>query len=76
MHLDQIAELESTLPPIFARTEVARLFPGMISAGRLANLDCLGQGPRKISMGRKIGYTRADFLAWMRERGGQEIEAG
>ena len=65
---DTYAELERTLPPILARTEVPRLTGGLISAGRLANLDSLGQGPRRITLGRKVGYTRADFIAWMRER--------
>jgi hypothetical protein len=76
MNPDIIAELERTFPPILARTEVPRLTGGLISAGRLANLDSLGQGPRKITLGRKVGYTRADFIAWMRSRGGQPKEEG
>jgi len=71
---DHFAELEQTLPPIIARTEVPRLLGGLISAGRLANLDCLGKGPRRITLGRKVGYIRADFIAWMRERAGQAGE--
>ena len=69
MQTDSYAELEKTLPPIISRCEVPRLLGGLISAGRLANLDCLGQGPRRIMLGRKVGYTRADFIAWMRSRG-------
>jgi len=65
---DVYVELEKTLPPIIARTEVPRLTGGLISAGHLANLDCEGKGPRKIRVGRKVGYTRADFIAWMRTR--------
>jgi hypothetical protein len=71
---DLYADLEQTLPPIFARTEVPRLLGGLISAGRLANLDSLGQGPRMIKLGRKVGYIRADFIAWMRSRAGQASE--
>lgn len=71
MNIAAYAELEKSLPPILARTEVPKLTGGLISAGRLANLDCLGQGPRSIRLGRKVGYTRADFIAWMRSRGGQ-----
>jgi len=73
MNIDQLTELEKTLPPIFARTEVPRLFPGMISPGRLANLVKEGKAPRAISMGRKVGYTRGDFIAWMRSRAGLEV---
>ncbi len=65
---DAYADLEKTLPPILSRTEVPKLTGGLISAGRLANLDCEGKGPRSIRLGRKVGYTRADFIAWMRSR--------
>jgi hypothetical protein len=76
MHTDSYADLEKTLPPVIARTEVPRLLGNLISVGRLANLDCLGQGPRRITLGRKVGYTRADFIAWMRSRGGQDVVEG
>ncbi len=73
---DPYAELEKILPPVFARTEVPRLFGNLISVGRLANLDSERKGPRHIRLGRKVGYTRADFIAWMRSRGlGQEQPA-
>jgi len=76
MQADSYAELEKTLPPILARTDVPKLTGGLISAGRLANLDCLGQGPQSIRCGRKIGYTRSDFIAWLRSRGGQAKAEG
>lgn len=74
MDIDSFAELERTLPPVIARTEVPRLLGNLISAGRLANLDSEGKGPRRITCGRKVGYTRGDLIAWMRARSGQEIE--
>jgi predicted DNA-binding transcriptional regulator AlpA len=73
---DAYAELERTLPAIISRAEVPKLTGGPISAGRLANLDCEGKGPRRITLGRKVGYTRADFIAWMRSRGGQSEAEG
>lgn len=76
MHADICTELERTLPPILARTEVPKLTGNLISAGRLANLDSEGKGPRKIKVGRKVGYTRADFIAWLRSRSGQEQREG
>ena len=71
MNEDRFTELEKTLPPAFARTEVPKLLGGLISAGRLANLDCEGLGPKRINMGRKVGYLRGDFIAWMRSRSGE-----
>lgn len=71
---DAYAQLELSLPPVIARTEVPRLLGGLISAGCLANLDCLGQGPRRITLGRKVAYTRADLIEWMRARAGQTRE--
>lgn len=76
MKADAYAELEKSLPPILSRTEVPKLTGGLISAGRLANLDCLGQGPRRITLGRKVGYTRADFIEWMRARAGVSAVEG
>lgn len=73
MQIDAYAELEKTLPPILSRTEVPKLTGGLISAGRLANLDCLGLGPNpSIRCGRKIGYTREVFISWLRSRSGQK----
>lgn len=71
MNDEQFSELERTLPPAFARTEVPRLLGGLISAGRLANLDSEGLGPKRITLGRKVGYLRADFITWMRARSGE-----
>lgn len=68
MNEDRFTELEKSLPPAFARTEVPRLLGGLISAGRLANLDSEGLGPKRINLGRKVGYLRGDFIAWMRSR--------
>jgi hypothetical protein len=72
--MDEIfAELERTLPPIISRAAVPHLTSGLISSGRLANLDYLGLGPRKATLGRKVGYTRGDFIAWMRSRNAEGI---
>lgn len=68
MNEDRFDKLEKTLPPAFARTEVPKLLGGLISAGRLANLDSEGLGPKRINLGRKVGYLRGDFIAWMRSR--------
>jgi hypothetical protein len=69
---DQLAELSISLPPVISRTEVPRLLGGLISAGGLANLDSLGLGPRRIKNGRKVGYLRGDFIAWLELRSGSK----
>ncbi len=71
MNSDAYAELEHTLPPVISRSEAYRLLGGLISVGRLANLDSLGKGPPRITLGRKVGYLRSPFIAWMRSRGSQ-----
>lgn len=68
---DVYEELERLLPPVVARTSVPKLLGGLISVGRLANLDSEGRGPRRIKLGRKTGYLRSDLIAWMRQRAGQ-----
>lgn len=73
---DQLTELERTLPPVIARTEVPRLLGNLISAGRLANLDSQGLGPRTIKIGRKVGYIRNDFIAWMESQSGEAQVGG
>ena len=62
---EQIEFLERALPPIIARVEIERFAPGLVSPGRLANLDAIGEGPRQIKIGRKVGYTREDFIRWL-----------
>jgi predicted DNA-binding transcriptional regulator AlpA len=68
VNTDTYLELEHSLPPILARTEIPKLTGGLISVGHLANLDSLGRGPRKITLGRKVGYLRSDFIEWLRSR--------
>ena len=60
--------LAKRLPPIIARDHVERLLGGVISAKRLANLDCLGEGPKRIRIGRKVAYKTEDLLAWLEAR--------
>ena len=62
-------ELESALPPIFARHDVPKYCGTLITPGGLANLDSKGQGPSgKIRIGKYAGYERTAFIAWLRSR--------
>jgi len=62
------SSLYRTLPPIVARKEIARYLGGIISKGYLANLDSEGQGPKRIRIGRHVGYLREDLIAWLQAR--------
>lgn len=68
MEKPTLADLLDELPPIIGRTEVSRLTGGLIHPRTLANHDSAGTGPRRIKLGRKIGYFRNDFVAWLTSR--------
>lgn len=61
--------LEADLPPVFARARVSELCGGIIAPGTLANLDSQGKGPAvRVKVGKHIGYERASFVRWLKER--------
>ncbi len=65
-------ELENSLPPVIARVDVPKFFGGLISTGWMANRDCAGTGPRSFKLGKKVAYTRGDFITWLRSMNGGE----
>jgi len=60
------------LPLLITRKEVSRLLGGILSPGYLANLDCLGQGPKKVRIGGKVAYLRQDLVEWLEKRAQKE----
>jgi len=69
MSKDIFQEMRDRWPSVIvARTEVEKFTGGMLSAKYLANLDCLGIGPTRIVVGRKVGYPVEDFVIWLRSR--------
>ncbi len=60
-----MASLESTLPVLFSRKEVPKLFGGCIAPGTLANLG-IKNGPPYIRRGKHAIYEKESFLAWFR----------
>ena len=38
------------------------------SRGTMANRDSEGRGPKSGKVGKKVYYTKADFLAWLAEQ--------
>ena len=60
--------LVEKLPPLISRDHVEELLGGVISSKRLANLDSLGQGPKRMRIGRKVVYRTTDLLDWLETR--------
>lgn len=60
--------LNESWPAIVARSKIDTLSGGMLTKGTMANLDSEGKGPRRIKIGKKVGYLREDLIAWLKER--------
>jgi len=66
---DFLITLEKELPPVFSRQVASKLTGGLVSVKTLSNLDSLDRGPsRKVKIGAKVGYERANFIQWLRGR--------
>ena len=63
-----LQNLAEKLPPIISRDHVEKFLGGVISSKRLANLDSLGEGPKRVRIGRKIAYRTRDLLEWLESR--------
>jgi hypothetical protein len=63
-----IDRLRGELPPTFTRRTASLALGGALSAGTMANLDCRGQGPGGVLLGRTILYEREAFLKWLENR--------
>ena len=65
---DLIEKLKEELPIVFARKEIERLLPGVVSSKTLANLSSQGTGPPSCRHGRTVIYDRDAFLDWLSKR--------
>ena len=50
---------------LVARDQIKVFSGGAISSGRMANLDCIGEGPQRIRIGRKICYPVKSLITWL-----------
>jgi hypothetical protein len=66
-HLE-LKALAEKLPPIISRDHLEVFLGGVISTKRMANLDSLGQGPKRLRIGRKVAYRTEDLLEWLESR--------
>jgi hypothetical protein len=62
-----IERLEKELPPIITRAQAVQAMGGAYSKGGLANRDSKGTGIKRSLLGKKVVYTREDFLEWLQE---------
>jgi predicted DNA-binding transcriptional regulator AlpA len=67
-HQIDLSNLIPKLPPIISRDHVEELLGGVISSKTLANLDSLGEGPKRMRVGRKVAYLTEDLLEWLASR--------
>ena len=51
-----------------ARQKVSEFTGGLITRGHIANLDCRGEGPEMIKIGRKACYPVKPFIEWLESR--------
>ena len=68
MNLEYFESLKKDLPPIIARHDIEKYLGGIISRGYLQNLDSEGKGPKRIRIGKKVGYLRSDLIVWLESR--------
>ena len=56
---------------IVARERLSDFTGGLISGKYMANLDCKGEGPPRLKIGRKIAYPTKSLIVWIRNRAEQ-----
>ena len=53
---------------IVPRTKIEEYTGGLLTPKTLANLDSLGIGPERITVGRRVAYPVDELNEWLRER--------
>lgn len=59
------AIIEKWPSAVVSRDQIEVFSGGIISPGRMANLDCLGQGPESFRSGRKRVYPVKPLIEWL-----------
>ena len=60
--------IDSWPSPIVARSQVGVFSGGLLHPRTMSNLDNLGKGPGKITIGRNVVYDRDALAAWIESR--------
>jgi hypothetical protein len=63
-----LSALLKELPPFVLRNHPRFKELTGYSGRTMANLDCLGQGPKKIMMGNTVAYERESLVDWLESR--------
>ena len=53
---------------IVSRCKVSDFSGGLLDQRSMANIDCLGKGPERVRIGRKVGYPVGALIRWMEAR--------
>lgn len=61
-----IKSLEEALPPVFARCKLTELTGHLINTRTITNRMSRGDGPPGIKIGKKVGFSRDEFINWLR----------
>jgi len=67
-HLDSMAEKWPS--SLVSRNKIAAFTGGLITPGRIANLDSEGKGPEAFKVGRKVCYPVQPLIEWLSNRSG------
>lgn len=57
--------MRETMPPFFARSDVANVTNGAITPGYITKLSSTSGGPPKRFLGTKCFFVKEEFLEWM-----------
>jgi len=70
MHDDVFEEMVNAWgSPIIPRQNVGKFTGGLLNPRTMANLDCLGLGPKNsFRVGSKVVYKTRDLADWLQER--------
>lgn len=58
-------QLTQQLPPLVLRHKIKKYVGELFSDSYMAKLDSLGDGPKRLKIGRKSAYLREDFVDWL-----------
>jgi hypothetical protein len=67
-NMGNLENLLTSLPPVVARNQIPFYLGGLLSKGTMQNFDSEGRGPKRIVIGRRVGYLREDLVEWLKSR--------
>jgi hypothetical protein len=64
-----LTAVSESWPELIARGDIAKISGGAYSSRTMANLDCLGKGPKgAFRLGKKVLYPKQALLDWLLSR--------